>query len=99
MFVCIPDAWCYSLRQQLQPGTQVHVAHVPEDDYYKQAIGITNKKKLFHHVGHYFVHQKNGLCNTVTIRFGRHIVDALADDLPSFAPHLRITGELMNVHR
>ena len=64
-----------------------------------KVIGITDKKKLFHHVDHCFNHQQNGLCNTVAIGFGRRIGDALADDLPSFAPHLRTTGELMNVHR
>ena len=41
---------------------------------------------------------KKTWCNTISIEFGSRIGEALADDLPEFALHLRITGELMNVH-
>ena len=64
-----------------------------------KANGIINKKKLCHYFGHCFNHQRNGLCNSVAIGFGRRIGDALADDISAFAPHLRISGKLMNVHR
>ena len=61
--------------------------------------GTTDKKLLLHCFGYYFNHQHNTLCNAIAIGLGKRIGDALQDNLPSFAPHLQISGELMNVHR
>ena len=61
--------------------------------------GITYKKLLVHHFGHCQNHIRNGWCNEVAIGFGKRAGDALADSLPCFAPHLRISGELGNIHR
>ena len=61
--------------------------------------GITDKKLLVHHFGHFQNHIRNGWCNEVAIGFGKLASDALADSLPCFAPHLRISGELGNIHR
>ena len=61
--------------------------------------GITDKDKLIHYFGHCNNNMKNTWCNAIPIGFGRHIGEALADDLLAFSPHLQITGELMNVHR
>ena len=60
--------------------------------------GIADKAKLIHEFGHCNNHMKKK-CNAIEIGFGRRIGEALADDLPVFVPHLRINGELMNVHR
>ena len=62
-------------------------------------VGITDRTKLYHSYGHCFNHQRNTLCKAVAGGFNRRIGEALAEDLPAFAPHLRISGELMNVHR
>ena len=61
--------------------------------------GITYKKLLVHHFGHFQNHILNGWCNIVAIGFGKRAGDTLADSLPCFAPHLRISGELDNIHR
>ena len=60
---------------------------------------ITDKKLLVHHFGHCQNHIRNGWCNEVAIGFGNRAGDALADNLPCFAPHLRISGELDNIYR
>ena len=62
-------------------------------------VGIADKNKLYHSYGHCLNHQQNILCKAVARAFNRRIGEALAEDLPAFAPHLRISGELMNVHR
>ena len=61
--------------------------------------GITDKKLLVHHFGHFQNHIQNGWCNEVAIGFGKRAGDALADSLPCFTPHLRISGDLGNIHR
>ena len=61
--------------------------------------GITDKKLLVHHFGHFQNHILNGWCNEVAIGFVKRAGDALADSLPCFAPHIRISGELGNIHR
>ena len=61
--------------------------------------GITDKKLLVHHFVHCQNHIQNGWCNEAAIGFGKLAGDALADSLPCFAPHLRISGELGNIHR
>ena len=61
--------------------------------------GITDKKLLVHHFGNCQNHIRNGWCNEVAIGFGKRAVDSLADSLICFAPHLRISGELDNMHR
>ena len=61
--------------------------------------GITDKAKLIHYFGHCNNNMRNKWCNAIIIGFGRRIGEALADDLPEFAPHLKIAGELMNIHR
>ena len=60
--------------------------------------GITDKSKLIHYFGHCKNHMLNTWCNDILIIFGRRIGETLAYDLPVFAPHPQITGELMNVH-
>ena len=60
--------------------------------------GITDKKLLVHHFCHCQNHIRNGWCNVVAIGFGNRDGDALADSLPCFAPYLRISGELDNIH-
>ena len=49
-------------------------------------IGFNNKKQLFHHFGHCFNHQQDGLCNAVAIGWGIHIGDKLTHDIQAFAP-------------
>ena len=61
--------------------------------------GITDKKKLVVHYGHCQNHMRNGWCNAIGIRFERRALDTLQHDIPLFAPHLRIGGELNNLHR
>ena len=60
--------------------------------------GITDKKLLVHHFGHFHNHIRNGWCNEVAIGFGKCAGDELADSLPCFAPHLRISGDLDNIY-
>ena len=62
-------------------------------------LGITDKKELVVHYGHCQNHMCNGWCNTIGIRFERRVLDTLQHDIPLFAPHLRIGGELNNLHR
>ena len=61
--------------------------------------GITDKSRIIHYFGHCNNHMRNTCCNAIAIGFGRRIGEALVDDLLAFALHLRITVELMNVHR
>ena len=61
--------------------------------------GITNKNLLVHHFGHCQNHMQNRWCNVATIVFGKRSGNALLYSLPCFAPHLRISGELDNIHR
>ena len=61
--------------------------------------GITDKKLLVLHFSHCQNHIRNAWCNVVAIGFKKLAGDALADSLPCFAPHLRISGELDNIHR
>ena len=61
--------------------------------------GITDKARLVHYFGNCNNHMQNTWCNDIAIIFGRRKGEALADDLPAFAPHLRITGELMHAHK
>ena len=60
--------------------------------------GIKDKKLLVHHFGHCQNHIRNGWCNEFEIGFGNRAGDALADSLPCFASHLRISGDLGNIH-
>ena len=61
--------------------------------------GITDKKKLVVHYGHCQNHMRNGWCNAIGIRFEQRALDTLQHDIPLFAHHLRIGGELNNLHR
>ena len=61
--------------------------------------GITDKAKLIHYFGNCKNHMQNTWFNAIAIIFGRRICKAMVYELPAFAPHLQITGELMNIHR
>ena len=61
--------------------------------------GITDKKLLVHHFGHCHNHIQNVWYNEVEIGFGKRAGGALAYSLSCFAPHLRISGDLDNIHR
>ena len=61
--------------------------------------GTTDKAKMIHYFGYCNNHMQNTWCNAIAIGFRKRIGEALADDLPAFALHLRVTGELMNIHR
>ena len=67
--------------------------------YIDRMKGITDKKLLVHHFCHCQNHIRNVCCNEFAIGFEKRTGDALADSLPCFAPHLRISGELGNIHR
>ena len=60
---------------------------------------IIDRSKLIHYFGNCNNDMQNTWCNATAIVFGRRIGETLAYELPAFAPQLRITGELMNVHR
>ena len=61
--------------------------------------GTTDKKLLVYHFGHCQNHIRNGWCNDVAIGIGKRSGVALADSLTCFEPHIRISGDLDNIHR
>ena len=67
--------------------------------YIARTKDITDKKLLVHHFGNFQNHIRNGLCNVVVIGFGKRAGNALAESLPFFVPHLRISDEIDNIHR
>ena len=95
--MCFVESWCYISAENCSTArsTQSRTSKMIID--IARTKDITHKKLLVHHFGHCQNHIQNGWCNEVEIGFGKHAGDALADSLPCFAPHLRISGELGNI--